>query len=102
MTDVTVLCVIVSAQWALVAWLHVRLLRLEKVLWHVRMATFELTTMLGDSVKDLEETLDEVGIQRRRRHVMERMRWMMLTHEEKNAEFNAKMTELQRKWRKED
>lgn len=67
-----------------------RIARFDKELWTVRMATYELTSMLGDDIQDLKESLDAAGVKRTSAHSDERFRKMALTPEARHAESMAK------------
>ena len=64
--------------------------RLLAQLWTVRMATYELTTMLSDDVADLQDSLQAVGISLLHPRLDERMRRNALSPEARHAESVAR------------
>lgn len=71
-------------------WLYKKVNALEDTLDTVRMATYELTSMLDDEVRDIQESLKDAKIPASRTHIDERMRRLALTPEARHAESLAR------------
>jgi len=90
---VTIFCLAVVVVSAAVIVLTRRLNEMRKTLDRTRSATYELTTMAQDDIKDLRTSLAYAGIEIHHEQLDERMRRMSLTPQQRHDESLAKFEE---------